>query len=373
LNINPGDVSSFPLLSRLATMFESYEFLNLNFSFKSLVTEGNQTANGSIIMTPIHNPSASVLINKRSLENTTRSASCKLTKNSTCNFISPTSHQALSGRKYVRQTDVESTDGNINTYDIGFLLVTTSECVPNLQIGELWTDYTVRLSKLRPLEITTQNKVGDGMFLQFNFPPQGSEGLYNESLFGTKDGTTISTITPPGPIGRNSLYRITPSWTNCSIFNKYIPAGTDVPFGGVWTSVTMSIPIASGEKYLTTLTISGNSVYGWGEPFQNFVTDVVVYPEPGPKHGATINFNETMSVQGIGHPQDISRFSQSLIINILTTFEKSSPVELGEMSYEYIFKWLASPANREEFNFGFTSLSVMKVNDNYILPINMQS
>ena len=52
-NINAGLHSSFPLLARFATYFEEYEFEQLLIKYRSIITPGNATAAGSVMLAPV--------------------------------------------------------------------------------------------------------------------------------------------------------------------------------------------------------------------------------------------------------------------------------------------------------------------------------
>ena len=145
--INPGVFTSFPLLSQFAQHFEEYDFIQCIFEFKSLVTNGNSTAAGSVMLCPNYNASNPNLPDKRSIENASGSVSGKVTGSLFCGIECANDKTAYGGIKYVRTVDVDSAGRRM--YDLGFLQIATQGVPEGLAIGELWCRYKVRLSKMK--------------------------------------------------------------------------------------------------------------------------------------------------------------------------------------------------------------------------------
>ena len=145
--INPGVFTSFPLLSQFAQHFEEYDFIQCIFEFKSLVTDGNATAAGSVMLCPNYNASNPNLPDKRSIENASGSVSGKVTGSLFCGIECANDKTAYGGIKYVRTVDIDSAGRRM--YDLGFLQIATQGVPQGLAIGELWCRYKVRLSKMK--------------------------------------------------------------------------------------------------------------------------------------------------------------------------------------------------------------------------------
>ena len=145
--INPGVFTSFPLLSQFAQHFEEYDFIQCIFEFKSLVTNGNSTAAGSVMLCPNYNASNPNLPDKRSIENASGSVSGKVTGSLFCGIECANDKTAYGGIKYVRTVDIDSAGRRM--YDLGFLQIATQGVPQGLAIGELWCRYKVRLSKMK--------------------------------------------------------------------------------------------------------------------------------------------------------------------------------------------------------------------------------
>lgn len=161
--INPGIFTSFPLLSQFAQHFEEYDFIQCIFEFKSLVTNGNSTAAGSVMLCPNYNASNPNLPDKRSIENASGSVSGKVTGSLFCGIECANDKTAYGGIKYVRTVDIDSAGRRM--YDLGFLQIATQGVPQGLAIGELWCRYKVRLSKMKVGGLKLP-AVGSGVSLQ---------------------------------------------------------------------------------------------------------------------------------------------------------------------------------------------------------------
>lgn len=161
LDINPGLAASFPLLSEFAQHFSQYRFEQLIFRFRSLITDGNNTAAGSIMMSTQYNANEAPFATKREIENSEYSVSGKVTDVLDMGVEVNKNKMALGGTfYYIREGGVG--DSSHLEYDIGKVQLATQGAAVNLTIGELWAEYVCRLSKLtvtgsRPLAL------GDGM------------------------------------------------------------------------------------------------------------------------------------------------------------------------------------------------------------------
>lgn len=200
--INPGVFTSFPLLSQFAQHFEEYDFIQCIFEFKSLVTNGNSTAAGSVMLCPNYNASNPNLPDKRSIENASGSVSGKVTGSLFCGIECANDKTAYGGIKYVRTVDIDSAGRRM--YDLGFLQIAAQGVPQGLAIGELWCRYKVRLSKM---------KVGG-----LKIPSVGSGALLR--CIG-------------GPPYVNSLLNVMP-FNNLPAF-AHTPTMPDVPAGGTFT------------------------------------------------------------------------------------------------------------------------------------------
>lgn len=156
LELNAGLEKSFPLLSKFARYFSEYRFEQLIVGFTSLVTGGNANAAGSIMFATKMNPSHAEHTSKRGLEAADGSVSGKVTDDIRCGIECNPKKIATGGYLYTRTKALTQADHEVgldlNTYDLGFTQIATAGCVPGLTLGEIFVEYSVRLSKLSNTE-----------------------------------------------------------------------------------------------------------------------------------------------------------------------------------------------------------------------------
>lgn len=261
--LNPGIAYSFPLLSSFAQYFEEYDFEQLIFHFKSLVTDGNATAAGSVMIVPIYNPSSNVLPDKRSCENTDQCVSGKVTSDLVCGVECDNTKKALGGYLYVRADDVPREQRR--TFDLGFVQVALQGVPADMHIGELWVEYKVRLSKLR---VTTNSSVpiGQGVTIAGNAPSMTGDwngtipvntipiaNVFSDmiSLNLTGSSQNLAKFTSSG-----SVAMIHPSITSVDI------AYTDGAHANLGvTRVTSSMLVTTGQRYRITFSMQAKPGY----------------------------------------------------------------------------------------------------------------
>lgn len=198
--INPGVYQSFPLLSQFAQHFEEYDFIQCIFEFKSLVTDGNSTAAGSVMMAPNYNASNPNLPDKRSIENSTGSVSGKVTSSLFCGIECANDKTAYGGIKYVRTVDIDATGRRM--YDLGFLQIAASGVPAGLAIGELWCRYKVRLSKMKVGSLKVVPFSG-GLTLQMIAP--NTDQIPDNAYFMNPTGNFVSKPSEPATVANGQL------------------------------------------------------------------------------------------------------------------------------------------------------------------------
>jgi len=182
LNINPGLVSSFPWLSNIAQFYEEYEFHQLVFTFKSMVTEGNSTASGTVLMCTQYNPSNAAFTSKQVMENYDYANSAKVTSDIQHGIECDINKRAGNQFEYVR-TGPLSPNQDLKTYDLATFQLATTGATANLSLGELWVSYKIKLLKSKIPQL--------GNFLVNGVTASISRtvSLSGNILFGTTGGT----------------------------------------------------------------------------------------------------------------------------------------------------------------------------------------
>ena len=148
LAINPGLSGTFPWLANIAQFYEEYEFKQLAFTFKSMVTEGNSSASGTVIMATQYNPTNAAFSSKQVMENYDYASSSKVTSDSHHGIECDPAKKGGSAIEYVR-TGAIPTNQDLKTYDLATFQLATTGAAANLTIGELWVSYQIVLRKTK--------------------------------------------------------------------------------------------------------------------------------------------------------------------------------------------------------------------------------
>jgi hypothetical protein len=139
-SINPGLASSFPWLSQLARLFESYQFNRLVFQYR---TQASTAATGKVLLS-VDWDAADTAPTSKVLQLQERT---KMDDASWKNFDLPCDIADL--RKFGTQRFVRSgtlaANLDIKTYDVGNLLVGVQGQANANAVGELWVEYDLDL------------------------------------------------------------------------------------------------------------------------------------------------------------------------------------------------------------------------------------
>lgn len=148
-DINPGlnelNGGCFDWLSQIAQYYEQFEFEQVLFEFKSTVSPGNTTAAGTVIMAPLQVGSSNY-VDKNAMSYAQGQASAGVAEHILAG-VECARDQVYGGT--VKRTRVGDISGELINYDLGRFQLATQDATANLNIGELWVHYTVRLSQPR--------------------------------------------------------------------------------------------------------------------------------------------------------------------------------------------------------------------------------
>ncbi len=143
-SINPGQSSSFPWASKLASLFEKYHFDMLEFYYRREVSEfATNGQSGKVMLSFDYDASDAPPTNKQQVLDTTPHADampCQPTISLNIN----TSQMRSQDGWYVR-TGAQPANTDIKTYDCGVLSVSTYGCANTTAIGELRVRYKCTL------------------------------------------------------------------------------------------------------------------------------------------------------------------------------------------------------------------------------------
>jgi len=298
LNINPGLGSTFPWLSNIAQFYEEYEFEQLVFSFKSMVTEGNSNASGNVIMATQYNPTNGPFTSKQVMENYDYANSCKVTADAHHGLeCDPTKHGG-SQIEYIRTGPITGNQ-DLKTYDLATFQLATNGAYyvagsppTTITLGELWVHYKVKLRKSKiPMigQVTRINSVAmnvvktsggvnsfftnstivtniDGYTATGNvltLPAYIKAGSYQIVFYATISGITGNVGAPTVTIGNDqgtltSLYSFGGSSTNVIVvysasFNNTFSTGVTLTLGGM-SSGTGTLAFTDARMLINQIT-----------------------------------------------------------------------------------------------------------------------
>ena len=138
--VNPGLPTTFPWLSTMAVLFESFIFKGLRFIIE---TQKSASTNGTVMMSIDFDAADAVPASKQQLM--TYNGAVRSAVWQECVYRSAPQNLVKFGpRKFVRSAALAA-NLDIKTYDVGTLFVATQGCVDTSAIGELYVEYDIEL------------------------------------------------------------------------------------------------------------------------------------------------------------------------------------------------------------------------------------
>jgi len=184
--LNPGQVGTFPWLSKQAQLFEKYRFLSLEFYYKPQVSAfATNGQSGKVILSFDTDASDPAPLSKIQVEDTFPHEDA-MPYEDVCLKLNQALLRRLVDGFYVRPGPLPG-GTDIKTYDVGTLYASTSGNTNNNVIGELRIKYSVELM-VPVLETTTQAPVN------FRSAVFGSTGA-SEPAGATTVATTMALAT----------------------------------------------------------------------------------------------------------------------------------------------------------------------------------
>jgi len=144
LSINPGLFTTFPWLSGLAPLFESYKFNSLSFQFK---TEKGTSTTGKVFLSVDWDAADAAPTSKSQQLQERTAIDCAAWAMAQLN-CDQADLLKFGVQRYIRTSAVAGTD--IKTYDVGNLQVGTQGMADTSAVGELYVTYDVELITPQP-------------------------------------------------------------------------------------------------------------------------------------------------------------------------------------------------------------------------------
>lgn len=245
-NVNPGDETTFPWLSTLATNYEKYRPIGIIFEFKSTsanALNSTNTALGTVMMAPRYNAiTSSEPSSKMEMLQIENCVSICPAESAMCGVECAKNYNPL-GVLYVRRQlgDID----NEQMYDFCDFYLATEGMQAVATIGELWITYEIELltpilgGGQKGLEINYANySLGSGIS-NSNFFASASSSLNISNMTLTFTGTSFSLpsnitdgcyMVSYYVIGSGAQALVAPAitYTNCQALN--IVTGNTLPY-----------------------------------------------------------------------------------------------------------------------------------------------
>jgi hypothetical protein len=147
--INPGDPTTFPWLSNIASNYQEYCFHGLVFTYNATsaaALNSTNTALGTVIMATRYNAALPAFINKIDME-ANEFCTSRPPNASFVHAIECAENERPTKCLYIRQTNDTTVDPR--WFDLGVTTLATVGMQAAATIGELWVSYDIELSKTR--------------------------------------------------------------------------------------------------------------------------------------------------------------------------------------------------------------------------------
>lgn len=297
LELNAGLAESFPTLAKFAQFYNEYRFEQLIVRYRSTLSAGNTNATGTLAIATIYDAGGELYENKQQMENAEFTASGKVSDVVHAGIECDQRDMPHRGNYYVRRTPLGE-NNSLKLYDMGKIQIVTQGAQPGVNIGDIWVEYRVRLSKLTHTMEYQPLSIGEGACVAMTYPGAVPVGQASVDAWGTPENYSRGNPYPTwvgstmgGMLHQPGVYR----W-NATAVNPisaggqgYVPGqGTMAPFD---SSLRSSVPMIAGYSSTPNL---GLSLFSQPPPFtvrsRSGVYEFVTVP------GAIYSFAYTIQV-----------------------------------------------------------------------------
>jgi len=338
--VNPGQASMFPWLSEVAINFEQYSLEGCLVEFKSTSADAlnsTNTALGEVIISTQYDSYDAPFLNKQQMDAYEFTQSTK----PSCDAIHPLECKPrlnTLATMYVRPTSQTTSQGDLRMYDLGKLYVATNGMqAANVNIGELWVSYKVRLIRPKLLDSATSTSyvhyaysgVTTGVPTNTQVLYSGDSSLCSAGPAGTitfnRSGTYIVTYGAYcGAAATSSFSTWTGSANVAIVPNHYINStvstlsATPTTAGGTLVTVCEIIVGNVAPGSVSQLTLTGFTSSGTGN------ADLIIQQmQPSLTNRRAFSFEERL--QNLQLQVDKVAFEEEKYLEKLSSYETPQP------------------------------------------------
>jgi hypothetical protein len=286
--LQPGNTGTFSWLAQVAANYEEYDILGMVFCFKSTSGESVAAANttlGTVILATEYDSTKPPFTSKLQMENYHFAMSGKPSE-SMYHAVECKNSQSTQKHLYIR-TSAPATNNDLRWSDYGnFSIATVGQQQSNVNLGELWVTYKVKLYKPRlPITVGEGGSIGYGHSsnntVSNTYPLGNVVGYSNATLNGfSANHTTVTWIADP-----TQVYQVSFIWSG-----QATPYGWTVPsltrtnctsYNCLANKTTDSIACATGTGDTSTTSMLSEFVQVTGNSPQQTVSINVSSPAFG--------------------------------------------------------------------------------------------
>jgi len=256
-NINPANATTFPWLSKIAQLFERYEFDQLSFHFGHDVSGfATQGQTGLVYLSALYDAASAAPTSVTQIEATDPFVPAMPNQDSCCRLAKRSMHPSNEPKFCLQGNPPGGTD--IKTYNAGSLFVSTTGMANTTEIGKLRVRYRIRLFD-RILDATQSAAPANfsASLFQSASPQTLTSNTATTILVATASANGLGIVNTSGslvPPAGNYLVDVSASASNTA--NEFTTLVVDVRKNGVSTFVTPPKADAPNATSLEFISVS---------------------------------------------------------------------------------------------------------------------
>lgn len=205
IRLNPGLITSFPLLSQICHCFEEYDFRGLVVEYRpssGSAVSSTSSALGLVVMATCYDAADPLFVNKQEMESYEFSSS--VVANEGCiHPVECARNRNVLDRLYVRTGGVPA-NTDIRFFDHGFTQIATSGMQSQYIVGEIWLAYDIFVRKPR---LHLSQNLSNAVVYHLTSSPDAtmSNFLGTSPQIDGDDPTIVTSFTSTGPLASRKI------------------------------------------------------------------------------------------------------------------------------------------------------------------------
>jgi hypothetical protein len=235
LDVNAGLKAVFPAGCNVAKLYQTWRPIKMIFEFRSLVTQGNSTASGSVEMVSITNPYQAYYADKRQMSNATGAISGIITSNLMLGVECQPSKSPISSTGLFVRSDILPSGVEVDTFDKCRIQLAASGAQPGSTCGELYVYYMWELGGFIG-DVISPLQVGEGISLGLNTSSSWVSAPVN--------GTGVNGASMPVPSIAGYMFGFNGRFPKVAAPAITLGVPVAMPFQSAWSFSTLAGAVA---------------------------------------------------------------------------------------------------------------------------------